>query len=163
MSTIFSPDIILLNIAKKCRSKLFEDIFAENSDLYAVLYSDNHSEIYRVYQERYDLIWLKSHWDLISEYISTHKLNATQKGQLLSRFAKWYCDFLNENNSECSIKYVDTRLMREIIDLKIENLESIIEFDKRCNENMQRINTSFMKSIKLMNDEVNKMNAERKR
>jgi len=162
MMTSFSPEIVLLNIIKKCRDQLLEDILNENPVLYATLYSNKDSELYRIYQERYDLIWLKSHWDLISEYITVHKLSAVQKGQLLSQFAKWYCDFIECNHLNIFTKNENVCLMREMINLKIDTLESIIEFDKRCNDNMLRIETSFMKSLKIMNDKINNMKSERK-
>lgn len=162
MSTIFSPETILLNITQKCRSKLFEDVFNDNPTLYAVLYSKKDSEIYRVFQQRYDLYWLKTHWDNINGYIIEHKLTAYQKGQLLSQFAKWYCRYVEMSNISLFADYVNISLMQDIINLKIRTLESIIEYDRRCNENIQRIETSFMKSIKLMNDRVNKLKNERK-
>lgn len=162
MSTVFSPEIILLNITQKCRAKLFEDILNDNSILYAVLYSNKNSEIYHVYEQRYDLYWLKSHWDSINEYITEHKLTAYQKGQLLSQFAKWYCSYIKMSGLSLVAETDNALLMQDIIELKIGTLESIIEYDKRCNDTIQRIETSFMKSIKLMNDRVNKLKSERK-
>ncbi len=159
--TSFSPDLIIMNIAQKGRIKLLEDILKDNPDLYVILYSDLNSEIYRVYQERYDFIWLKYHWDLIYEYIQKEKINAIQKSQLLCRFAKWYCDLAKGINLETFAKSENILLMREVINLKIKIAESLIEFDKRCNENMKRIETSFMRTLKLMNKEVNRIKEER--
>lgn len=162
MSTVFSPETILLNITQKCRSKLFEDVLNNNSVLYSVLYSKKNSEIYQVYEQRYDLYWLKSHWDSINEYITEHTLTAYQKGQLLSQFAKWYCGYVEMSGLPLIADNDNVRLMQDIIELKIGALESIIEYDKRCNDSIQRIETSFMKSIKLMNDRVDKLKNERK-
>lgn len=162
MSTVFSPETILLNITQKCRSKLFEDVLNDNSVLYAVLYSKKNSEIYQVYEQRYDLYWLKSHWDSINEYITEHRLTAYQKGQLLSQFAKWYCSYIKMSGLSLVAETDNALLMQDSIELKIGTLESIIEYDKRCNDTIQRIETSFMKSIKLMNDRVNKLKKERK-
>lgn len=161
MSFLFSPEIILLNITQTCRSKLFDDILHDDPILYAALYSNKDSEIYKVYRQRYDLYWLKFHWEQTDKYIKTNKLTATQKGQLLSLFAKWYCRYSEMSSLALTTNNDNVRLMQDIINLKIGTLESIIEYDKRCNDNIKRIETSFMKSIKLMNDKIETLKKER--
>ena len=157
----FSPNLIIMDIAHKGRMKLFEDVLKDNPDLYLILYSDLNSEINRVYQERYDFIWLKYHWDLIYNFIKNQKLNAIQKSHLLSRFAKWYCDLAKGIDLKTFAKRENILLMQKVINLKIENFENLIAFDKRCNENIKRIETSFMRSLKLMNNELKRIKAER--
>ena len=51
--------------------------------------------------------------------------------------------------------------MEELLNLKIHNLESIIEFDERCNQNMNKVETSFKRSLKLLKDDLKKFQSER--
>ena len=115
-----------------------------------------------VYAENYQYMCSENGQALIKKAIIEHKLTAYQKGQLLSQFAKWYCRYVEMSNISLFADYVNISLMQDIINLKIRTLESIIEYDRRCNDNIQRIETSFMKSIKLMNDRVSELKKERK-
>lgn len=163
MKAKFSPQIVLMEISKECRSTLYDDILEKMPLLYKVLYSNKDSKIFRVYQELYDLNWLNLHWDKLSEYIRKHKLGAIQKGEILSLFAGWYCSFIEHSSMDKSLYCNNILLMKEVLELKITDLESIIEFNKRCELNIARIETSFMESIKLMQDKLEEFKPENRK
>lgn len=95
--------------------------------------------------------------DSVSKYICDNKLDVISKGQLISQFAKLYCKIFIDSGLDKSLCSDNVLLMQEIVSLKIGNLESIIEFDKRCDLGMERMKTSFMKSIKIMNDKIKQL------
>lgn len=162
MNNVSSSKLVLLSITSQGRKKLVDDIFQLNPSLYKnILYSEPNEDVFKVQMELYDLSWLKYHWDKLNEYISSRRIKGEGKAKLITTYAWWYKEFLDGYSAKAELISNSVPLMEELLLLKIGTLESIIDFDERCNQNMRKVETSFRKSLKLLNDEL-KIIAERK-
>lgn len=156
-----SPFLVLLDISEKGRQKLVDDVFHQLPNVYDILYTTPNTESFQLYMDLYDLLWLKSHWDNLKSYIIEHKICGIEKAGLLNIFAWWYGEFLHDRSGDSILLNNNILVMEELLNLKIHNLESIIEFDERCNQNMNKVETSFKRSLKLLKDDLKKFQSER--
>ena len=161
MSNKTSPYLLMLELSMQGRKKLIDDVFQQSPHVYDSLYSKPNTESFNLYIELYDLIWLKSHWDSLKTYINDHRVFGIEKANLLNIFAWWYGEFLHDRSDESILLSSSIPVMENLLNLKIHNIESIIEFDERCNQNMNKVETSFKKALKLLNDDLKELISER--
>lgn len=154
---------VLLDITSQGRKKYLDDISNSEPALYDILYTDAPTDIlFHIYSERYDLLWLKYHWDKIQEHIVENNLHGEEKAALLHCFSKWYLDFISALDNSDSLICNNVSVIQEILSLKLNTLESMIDFDKRCNDQIKKAEISFKKTLKQMDNELKKIINERK-
>lgn len=147
------PYIEFIRIAKECRDVLIEDTLKSNSpDLYDSLYSDVKSEIYKMKLELYEIKWLELHWMKINEAIASRECLLAEKKQIISMFAKLYRDYVsNWNYTE-----FDTVIFEERMNI----LKSLISVNNEWDQNLKRMEVSFKKSRKILNEKIKALQME---
>lgn len=145
-----SPYLVFLDILKKCRSQMIDDILKDNSiDLYDALYSNVNSEIYNIKIELYELEWMKLHWKMIINRIEQKKISIFEKEEWEIMFDKWYQEFVSKwNYSELDIILFEN--MSQI-------LKTLISLNNGWEGNIKKIEVLFEKNKKLLNAKLQKL------
>ncbi len=158
-----SSILVLLDITSQGRKKYLDDISNSEPALYDILYVDTPTDIlFHIYSERYDLLWLKYHWDKIQERIVEKDLHGEEKAALLHCFSKWYLGYVSALENSDSLICNNATVIQELLSLKINTLESMIDFDKRCDAQINKAEIAFKKTLKQMDNELKKIINERK-
>ena len=158
-----SSILVMLDITSQGRKKHLDDIFSYEPALYDLLYTKTPTDVlFQLYSEKYDLLWLKYHWDKIQEYIINNNLHGEEKASLLHCFSKWYLDYVAALDNSDSLICNNISVIQELLDLKIRTLESMISFDERCDEHIKRAEIFFKKTLRQMENELEIINNEGK-
>lgn len=141
------PYITFMDILKNGREKMINDTkYNCSPTLYDALYSSVNSEIFKSKMELYELEWLEFHWREIVNIIEQKNFNEIQKRDLLSIFASWLSDFI-DNQDKLIINIL-------IIEEKINILKSIISLNSEWEQNLKKMKVSFEKSRRQLNMKI---------
>lgn len=144
------PYFEFIRIARECRNILIEDILNSNSaSLYDALYSDSKNHVHQIKLELYEIEWIELYWKKISETIENNNFSLSKKKELVSMFAKWYKDFINNWNY---IEF-DVTIFQERINI----LKNLISVNNEWERNLKRMNVSFEKNKKILNKKIEEL------
>ena len=149
-----SPELVVINIAEKCRQKLADDIIDYAPEVYNTLYANKNSAVFKAYMELYDLVWLQTHWHKLLEYVDQNKLTGQHKRELLSVFADWYNGYYGKETNKVSLLSGNANWLGNLLEKEILVLEGIVDLDKRINERISKVEIEFKKRHKIMTDRI---------
>lgn len=144
------PYLEFLEIAKKKREEIILDTYEENSpDLYDALYSNPHQEISKIKLEYYELKWIESYWKSIESSIARKEFSDKEKKELISKFSKWYDDFI------CSWNY--TPFDAVVFEERRKILKALITVNNDWEKNIKRMDVLFEKDFKMLNKKIQEL------
>lgn len=147
------PYLEFIKISKECRDVLTEDTLNSNSpDLSDALYSNCQGMIYQVKLELYEIKWLELHWTKTSNVIESRNCSLSERKKLISMFAKWYNDFVSQWNY--------TEFDATIFEERMSILKALISADKNWENNLKQMKNYFIKSQKLLENKIKKLEGE---
>lgn len=147
------PYLEFIRITKECRTVLIEDTLSSNSpDLYDALYSNLRSQIHQIKLELYEIKWIELHWKKIDETIENRVCSATERKELISIFAKWYRDFVNNWNY--------TEFDAVIFEERMNILKDLVSVNNKWERNFKRMKVSFEQNKKILNEKIKALEME---
>ena len=147
------PYLEFIRIAKECRTILIEETLSSNSpDLYDALYSNYQSQIHQIKLELYETKWIELHWKKINEAIENRNCSPAERKEMISMFAKWYRNFVNNWNY--------TEFDAIIFEERMNILKALISVNSEWEINLKRMKVSFEQSKKLLNEKIKAIETE---
>ena len=144
------PYLEFLEIAKEKREEIILDTYEENSpDLYDALYSNPHHEISKIKLEYYELKWIESYWKSIESSIARKEFSDKEKKELISKFSKWYDDFI------CSWNY--TSFDAVVFEERRKILKALITVNNDWEKNIKHMDVLFEKDFKMLNKKIQEL------
>ena len=144
------PYLEFLEIAKAKREEMILDTYEENSpDLYDALYSNPHQEISKIKLEYYELKWIESYWKSIESSVASKEFSDKEKKELISKFSKWYDDFI------CGWNY--TSFDAVVSEERRKILKALITVNNDWEKNIKRMNVLFEKDFKTLNKKIQEL------
>lgn len=141
------PYLEFLEIAKKKREELIQDTYKEISvDLYDALYSNPHEEVSKIKLEYYELKWIESYWKAIEKSINRKEFSVKEKKELLSKFSKWYDNFLTNWNYSSFDKVV--------FEERRKILKAMITVNNDWEKNIKHMDVLFERDFKMLNKKI---------
>lgn len=141
------PYLEFLKIAREKREEIILDTYEGNSpDLYDALYSDIHQKISKIKLEYYELKWIESYWKSIESNIASKDFSDKEKKELISKFSKWYDDFI------CSWNYTSFDVV--VFEERRKILKALITVNNDWEKNVKRMDVLFEKDFKTLNKKI---------
>lgn len=150
------PELALLQMATEGRQALVYDILEGKPLLYKMLYSDIHSEVFVIYQELLDLLWLKGHWDNLVADVEPD--DAEEKTKRYHAFAVWFHAFTGEEPAYRQSG--DPRTFEAVMKQRARLRREIIKFDERGRDLTARAEIAFLKQEKMLRDRIRKLGGD---
>lgn len=130
-----SKDILTLTLftLKEARENLAQDFIIENPEIYDPMFKyEKSNEQMMLAKEKYIMIWLDSHWNLIETLLKNQEIESTIQNEVRYRFAEVFLSLLEKFDADGrnQASPLAIRLLKE----KIDNLEKLLNLgDKHEN------------------------------
>ena len=137
-----------LFILKEARENLAQDFIKENHEIYHPMFQyEKSNEQMMLAKEKYIMIWLDSHWNLIEKYFKTQEIESTTQNEVRYSFAEVFLMLLEKFDTDRRNRA--SSLAIRLIKEKIDNLEQLLNLgDKHENRiNKLRYDADRHKSI----------------
>ena len=135
-----------VEIMKNCRARLIDDVLNGNPELYQFLYAPKNSIVGQLYREKYELRWLKIHWEECKIALDDSRFSRAAKVELLKIFLQWYQRFVKAWGYSSSDAF--------FFDPKIESLEKVLETNRNLKETLDRFQISILREEKILNQKI---------
>lgn len=135
-----------IDIMKKCRRQLIEDVINGSPDLYRFLYEDKNKKIYELYEKRYELKWLEMHWEECKKIFDDTTVSLATRREVLKIFLKWYQKFIDTWGYESARAF--------FFNAEIESLELLIDTNQKWTAQLDQLQMSFIRETKLIDKEI---------
>ena len=145
-----SKDILTFTLftLKEARENLVQDFIKENPEIYHPMFQyEKSNEQMMLAKEKYILIWLDSHWNLIETFFKNQEIESTTQNEVRYRFAGVFLRLLEKFDKDRRDRAspLAIRLLKE----KVNTLEQLLNLgDKHENRiNKLRYDADRHKSI----------------
>lgn len=135
-----------IDITKKCRRQLVEDVINGNPDLYRFLYEDKKNKVQELYEKRYELKWLEMHWTKCKEIFDDTTVSVATRREVLKIFLQWYQKFIEAWGYESARAFW--------FNAEIESLEILIDTNKKWTAQLDQFEMSMIREKKLLDKEI---------
>lgn len=135
-----------IGIMQECRRQLINDAANGNPDLFKFLYEDKNSKLRELYEKRYELKWLESHFLKCKNLLMDVNASTATKRELLRIFLKWYQEFLKIWGYTSSDAF--------FFNAEIESLDVLIETNKNWAEEFDKVQISFLRETKILDRQI---------
>lgn len=135
-----------IDITKKCRQQLVDDVINGNPDLYRFLYENKNNKVQSLYEKRYELKWLEMHWTKCKEIFDNTNIPIATRREVLKIFLQWYQKFIEAWGYESAQAF--------FFNAEIESLEILIDTNQKWTAQLAQLEMSFIRETKLLDKEI---------
>ena len=135
-----------IEITRECRRQLVEDVLSGNPELFRFLYEDKNDNVRQLYKKRYELKWLEAHWSKCKKLFDDTEIPVATRREILKIFLRWYQRFVT------AWGYESTRAF--FFNAEIESLGVLIDTNQRWTAQLDQVQMSFLREIKLLDKEI---------
>lgn len=145
-------ELDFLDIAKECRKSLLNDAESGKYSLYTdILYQDKESALFKTHVEIYDLQWFIEHFERLQVILEDYPFE--EKPVVLKEWASYFQIFLED--------YIGTIADKDFLQLKLEQLQTISQFGKDWEKNLEVILSDFAMERKKMQNKLKALRKEK--
>ena len=141
-----------LQTLKEQRKRLIQDC-ENNYNLLHGLRSDINSEVYKLYAEKYSIMWIDAHWNQINKSLESKVTYDRDKNAVMKYFAKYFKDFMKPYGY---FETLHTEIFLELLRVNLKIIKDLIAIDDKSHENLNMLLNAQDKHKKEYEDMIEK-------
>lgn len=133
-----------LCVMQELRYKIYKDSKEHYSVIYNGLHESESNNVRDLYFQAYEMEWLDSHWDVLTDLLKRHKNDYKKSAQqdITLFFAEYFSSFMSELDDTTSLAKV---AMRELIVAQKAAIEQMIEYSDNWEEKNNQLKVNLKK------------------